>query len=98
MLFLKVTRAPEHTLDERVTGREDDAIEGIRCPHCRWRPSAADRWCCACEFTPEPPFPSCGTSWNTFETRGRCPGCSHQWQWTSCLRCHEWSPHEAWYE
>ena len=50
------------------------------------------------EDTPEPPFDGCGTSWNTFLTRGRCPGCRHQWQWTSCLRCHGWSLHEDWYE
>jgi len=34
----------------------------------------------------------------TFETRGRCPECSKQWQRTACLRCGEWSPHESWYD
>ena len=48
--------------------------------------------------TPEPPFDFCLTSWNTFATHGRCPGCRHQWIWTSCLRCEEWSLHEDWYE
>jgi hypothetical protein len=37
-------------------------------------------------------------SWNTFATRGLCPGCAHQWQWTSCHRCEAWSPHDDWYE
>jgi hypothetical protein len=57
-----------------------------RCPCCGWRPSAGARWAC-----------SCGETWNTFATRGRCPGCSREWQHTQCLRCHAWSPHEDWY-
>jgi hypothetical protein len=40
----------------------------------------------------------CGTTWNTFTTRGLCPGCGHQWRWTTCLACHGWSRHEDWYE
>lgn len=78
----------------------DDAERpnAIRCPRCGWHPSAASRWSCNAEQTPEPVFPGCGTVWNTFDTRGRCPGCQHQWQWTSCLSCGEWSPHLEWYE
>ena len=99
MMFLKGTRAPEQIIvDDVVDEEREDQIHGIRCPHCRWRPSSSDRWQCECAFTPEPPFNSCGTSWNTFETHGRCPGCDHQWKWTSCIRCHKWSLHEAWYE
>jgi hypothetical protein len=60
----------------------------IYCPKCSWCPSATDRWVCN---------PSCGTVWNTFWTRGLCPGCGHQWQDTACLRCRKWSPHESWY-
>ena len=60
----------------------------IYCPKCSWRPSATDRWMC---------YPACGTVWNTFWTRGLCPGCGHQWQETQCLRCHKMSPHESWY-
>jgi hypothetical protein len=92
--------------DERPSGGivvepisdEDEALGEIRCPLCGWRPSASSRWCCLCAGTPEPPFDSCGTVWNTFSTGGRCPGCDHQWQWTSCLRCAGWSPHVDWYE
>jgi hypothetical protein len=40
----------------------------------------------------------CGECWNTFNTRGRCPGCGHQWRWTACLNCSGWSLHEHWYE
>lgn len=60
----------------------------IYCPRCEWKPQAYDRWQCV---------PSCGTVWNTFETRGRCPGCAKQWQTTQCLSCHVYSLHEAWY-
>jgi len=77
---------------------EDDAFSRIRCPLCGWQPSASCRWSCVRVNTPEPFFMGCGTVWNTFLTRGRCPGCSHQWRWTSCLRCAGWSLHEDWYE
>lgn len=60
----------------------------IYCPRCAWHPSAEDRWQCR---------PGCDTVWNTFWTRGLCPGCGHQWQQTACLSCHKMSPHEAWY-
>jgi hypothetical protein len=75
----------------------ETADDDILCPRCDWRPSSGSRWCCSCESTPEPPFDACGTVWNTFETRGRCPGCQHQWQWTTCLSCGVASLHEHWY-
>jgi hypothetical protein len=76
----------------------DEGFERIRCPQCQWRPTRNSRWSCVCGGTPEPSFEACGTVWNTFETRGRCPGCHHQWIWTSCLRCAVASLHEDWYE
>ena len=86
------TVAPDQRLDEAPTD-----FDRIRCPLCLWQPRPADRWSCvACEH-PEYFPDGCGTVWNTFTTRGRCPGCDHQWRWTSCLACHGWSPHEAWY-
>jgi len=66
----------------------DSSEAKIYCPKCSWRPSATDRWQC---------YPKCGTVWNTFWTRGLCPGCGHQWQETQCLRCRKMSPHESWY-
>ena len=84
--------------DEDTRHDQEDRFTGIRCPRCSWRPSESSRWCCDHKGTPEPVFRACGTIWNTFSTRGRCPGCSHQWLWTSCLRCHEASLHDAWYE
>jgi DNA-directed RNA polymerase subunit RPC12/RpoP len=97
-LLLKDDRPPE-----RIIVIEDDQdrtgmFSGIRCPRCGWRPSDESRWACDWPGTPEPRFHSCGTVWNTFSTRGRCPECGHQWQWTSCLRCGQWSLHEDWYE
>ena len=96
--FLKDDRAPgQITFD--VAGLDDkEAFSGIRCPICSWRPAASSRWYCYCEGTPEPFFKGCGTAWNTFATRGRCPGCSHQWLWTTCLQCHQASLHKDWYE
>ena len=60
----------------------------IYCPKCGWRPTAEDRWSCE---------PSCGTVWNTFWTRGLCPGCGKQWPDTQCLSCKQFSPHRRWY-
>ena len=61
----------------------------IRCPKCRWRPRKEDRWFCN--------KPKCGCVWNTFDTHGVCPKCSHVWMHTACLACHQWSLHEDWY-
>jgi hypothetical protein len=61
----------------------------IRCPKCGWEPAKVDRWLCE---------PGCGHVWNTFETRGICPGCNKPWTETVCLRCHQWSNHDNWYE
>lgn len=58
----------------------------VRCPTCQWAPRGGESWLC-----------TCGHSWDTFATRGRCPNCGVQWADTSCPRCHEASPHEAWY-
>jgi len=90
------------SLDDRIvtafTVDDAEAFTGIRCPLCAWQPDARSRWCCYSDGSPEPPFESCLTVWNTFSTRGRCPGCNHQWCWTSCLKCEGWSLHEDWYQ
>jgi hypothetical protein len=69
----------------------------IRCPSCGWQPGESARWFCADTDAPEYFSPGCGTAWNTFTTRGLCPGCSQQWTWTACLQCGSWSKHEEWY-
>jgi len=96
--LLKNDLASREIVVDVADREDDDASSGIRCPLCLWHPSASSRWCCFWGDGPEPFFEACWTEWNTFATRGRCPGCSHQWQWTSCLRCGEWSRHEDWYE
>lgn len=60
----------------------------IYCPKCAWRPGPEDRWEC---------MPGCGAVWNTFWTRGLCPGCGMQWEVTQCLECQQVSPHKHWY-
>ncbi|HEY9028960.1 MAG TPA: hypothetical protein VIP05_32040, partial [Burkholderiaceae bacterium] len=60
----------------------------IHCPKCEWKPHHEDRWSCV---------PSCGTAWNTFWTRGVCPGCGVEWPITQCPGCEQHSPHESWY-
>jgi hypothetical protein len=61
----------------------------IHCPECSWRPAGEDLWQCTRN--------ECNTVWNTFWTRGVCPGCSYQWRNTQCLACNAFSPHEHWY-
>jgi hypothetical protein len=96
-LFLK-SQAPEDatgTIDQ--SDDEEPRYSHIRCPLCRWQPDAWSSWECGeCEF-PEYFFGGCGMEWNTFDTRGLCPGCGHQWRWTACLSCSVWSLHDDWY-
>jgi hypothetical protein len=96
--LLKRGDRPGAIVVDQLWHDQEDTVGGIRCPLCEWRPSASSLWCCVGVGTPEPAFQGCGTLWHTFSTRGRCPGCQHQWQWTSCLRCEGWSRHEDWYE
>ncbi|MCI0487187.1 MAG: E3 ubiquitin-protein ligase pellino family protein [Blastocatellia bacterium] len=90
---------PEGSADtlDRATDEEPDFTR-IRCPLCRWQPNESSRWFCLDCGHPEYFFNGCGATWNTFTTRGLCPGCGHQWQWTVCLSCGGWSLHEDWYE
>lgn len=69
----------------------------IRCPLCKWQPPSHMRWQCADCGAPEFYYGGCGTIWHTFDTHGICPGCKHQWKWTKCFNCDEWSLHEEWY-
>jgi hypothetical protein len=72
-----------------VLDDNDKDFSGIRCPACKWRPTRSDVWACS---------PGCGEVWNTFSTRGECPGCQRHWSQTQCTRCGVWSDHDAWYE
>lgn len=74
-------------------------LKRVRCPKCEWRPGEASVWSCTPVGHPEYyEHGACGHTWNTFGTRGKCPGCRHQWRNTLCLSCWEFSPHKDWYE
>lgn len=60
--------------------------QAVQCPKCEWKPDGKPYWEC-----------ECGHSWNTFDTRGKCPSCGKQWQTTQCHACGKWSPHSRWY-
>lgn len=96
-LLLQKNPAFEKIIKERLEEYKTD-FKRIRCPHCRWQPKASSRWFCSdCDF-PEYFYNGCLTAWNTFATKGKCPGCLHQWRWTSCLSCGEWALHDDWYQ
>ena len=88
--MLRSTGEPGQDLASGTWDAPGEGTRGprIRCPRCAWQPSAHDRWQCRSE---------CLHVWNTFDTGGVCPACGHAWADTQCLRCQEWSPHEAWY-
>ncbi len=90
--------APEDATDAIDQMKDEESeFRRIRCPLCRWQPNPWSNWVCDdCDY-PENFFEGCGMEWNTFETGGLCPGCGHQWRWTSCLNCEGWSLHEDWY-
>jgi len=63
----------------------------IACPKCNWEPDGGPHWSC-----------SCGMSWNTFATSGKCPSCGKVWEDTQCPtvytgECGKWSKHIDWY-
>lgn len=95
--FKKTAEAEELLKKLEEKENAENGFQKIRCPHCRWQPDASSRWFCSDCDAPEFFYNSCGAMWNTFETRGKCPGCNHQWRWTSCLRCGGWARHEDWY-
>jgi hypothetical protein len=99
MQLLRNDRVSDPVIVDDTDEDRLDAPGVIRCPQCGWQPANDSRWSCVWEAgVPEPWFPACGTVWNTFATKGCCPGCRHQWKWTSCLRCEGWSPHDDWYD
>ena len=73
----------EHPDVDDVLEKDHVGHGRIRCPQCGWKPRRGERWQC-----------TCGCIWNTFDTRGTCPRCSHQWRDTQCNACGQWSPRE----
>jgi hypothetical protein len=99
MMAFKRGETPQHIRDILAKLQEEETnFNRIRCPLCGWHPTPANRWTCVDTGHPEHFKGGCGQVWNTFTTRGKCPGCSYQWRWTACLDCHGWSLHEDWYE
>jgi hypothetical protein len=96
LLFFQTKTFSDKKIEEILKEGESD-FSRIRCPICKWQPKATSRWFCADCGYPEYFSNGCGAYWNTFETQGKCPGCQHQWRWTSCLSCSEWSLHVDWY-
>ena len=88
-LVVGLVRGKDRIIPLPIDDDSDKDISGIRCPACKWRPSRTDTWACN---------PGCGEVWNTFATRGECPGCQRRWVNTQCTRCGVWSEHDAWYE
>lgn len=99
-IFAAYVKTPEAEEIIRFLEKDEEKTDfhKIRCPLCEWRPQQSSRWCCADCGAPEYFYNGCYNTWNTFDTRGKCPYCAHQWRWTSCLRCGGWSLHEDWYE
>jgi hypothetical protein len=58
----------------------------IECPKCEWQPDGKPHWSC-----------SCGHTWNTFDTKGKCPSCNKQWEVTYCPGCGHTSTRKDWY-
>jgi hypothetical protein len=100
-VLLVLQNAPK-SVDSTGKQTDQDAVlpdfGRIRCPLCKWQPKPSHRWFCAPCDSPEFFADGCGTRWNTFSTRGRCPSCGHHWLWTACLNCTGWSLHADWYE
>jgi hypothetical protein len=96
-LFQKNLNTDESILEKLKEKDKTTDFSRIRCPLCRWQPRPSSRWFCADAGFPEYFFGGCGTAWNTFASCGVCPGCTHRWQWTTCLRCGQWSLHNDWY-
>jgi hypothetical protein len=97
LLFQKGLTPSDATDTIENSDDEEPGHGRIRCPMCRWQPDAGSYWVCGDCAHPEYFFGGCGMEWNTFDTRGLCPGCGHQWRWTACLSCRVWSLHEDWY-
>ncbi len=96
LLLQKNLDFDESTIKE-TKDKETKDYPHIRCPKCNWQPKKESLWFCSNCDAPEYFYEACGTAWNTFDTGGKCPGCKHQWRWTSCLSCSQWSLHNDWY-
>lgn len=97
LIFFQKNLDTREIIEDKISADDADEFNRIRCPQCKWQPKKTSRWYCSSAGAPEFFFGGCGAVWNTFDTRGKCPGCAHQWRWTTCLSCHANSLHEDWY-
>ena len=74
------TLETEEILKTLEKDEEKTDFHRIRCPLCQWKPNGSSRWYCADCDAPENFFGGFLMSWKTFETRGKCPTCTHQWR------------------
>jgi hypothetical protein len=62
----------------------------VNCPSCGWKPDGKAHWKC-----------NCGTQFNAFDTLGKCPTCSKQYEYTQCVEdaggCNHFTTHDQWY-
>lgn len=72
--------------DEPDSGLDVAMDTHVACPKCSWQPLKSTIWTC-----------TCGHKWNTFDSKGVCPGCKRNWAQTECRKCRTVSAHEAWY-
>lgn len=63
--------------------------KSINCPKCGWVPDGKPHWGCE----------KCGTTFDTFETKAKCPNeeCGNSWELTQCIACGKRIPHKDWY-
>ena len=87
-LVIGFVRGKDHFVPGLLEDDLDKDFSGIRCPSC----GMTTAWAHLLRS------PGCGEVWNTFATRGECPGCQRRWPSTQCTRCGVWSDHDAWYE
>ena len=66
-----------------------DQRSNVACPGCGFVPVVGQQWICAPD--------GCGGSFDTFDTKGKCPYCEAQFAWTECPVCTRASAHRAWY-
>jgi Zn-dependent protease len=59
---------------------------GFACPSCKVAPPLGALWRCS----------KCSQSFDTFETRGKCPGCEAQYPITMCGECRRQYPMQEW--
>ena len=80
---LQAFRVASHylTVQELPTHRE------CACPRCLQAPPRGRHWVCN----------ECETRFDTFETRGKCPGCGAWFLETACPHCHETNHIDRWF-